>query len=122
MISVLTISCGTIDLPQFCCDNITTNGLSNYDLMKYGSPTSQTVPTYMREGVTNTSMSHPFVHGSWKYVWWHYLSKSKRKTYPIVSVSFVTCIIGNLPKRPLKVTPRYTYDPTTSTCPLESIR
>ena len=85
-------------------------------------PGAHTTDAYMREGVTNESKSHPLVHGSWKYAWWHCLSRSERDAYPLVSLSLAAWVIENLLERALKVTPRYTYDPTTSTGLWERIR
>ena len=46
----------------------------------------------MGEGVTNESKSYPLVHGSWKYAWSHWASKSARDAYPLVSLfSFCMC-------------------------------
>ena len=106
---------GCILLIKILHDSIITNGLSNCDHRKGGSPKVLATVEYMREGVTNKSTSHLLIHDSWKHVWWHCLSKSKREAYPLVGLSFVASIIENLPQRALKVTPRYTYDSTTST-------
>ena len=90
--------------------------------MKDGKPGARIIDAYMRERVTNESKSHPLVHGSWKYAWWHCLSKSERDAYPLVSLSLAAWVIENLPERALKVTPKYTYDPTTSTSFSERIK
>ena len=74
------------------------------------------------EGVTNESKSHPLVRGSWKYPWWHCLSKNERDAYPLLSLSLVACVIETLPEWALKVTPIHTYDPTTSTGLWERVR
>ena len=76
----------------------------------------------MRERVTNESKNNTLVCGSWKYVWWHCLSKSERDAYPLVSLPLAAYVTENLPERGLKVIPRYTYDPTTSTGLWERMR
>ena len=43
------------------------------------------------------------------------VSLRERDAYHLVSLSLAACVVEILPKRALKVTPRYTYDPTTST-------
>ena len=118
----LMMSCGTFDLLQSWCDILITNDLSICAHMKGGSPRAQTTDAYMREGVTNESKSHPLVRGSWKYALWYCLSKSDQDAYPLASLSLTICVIENLPKRALKVTPRYSYDPTTSIGLWESVR
>ena len=124
--SALRISCGTVGLLRICLDSIMTNGLSNWFQVEGERPGAQTTDAYMREGVTNESKSHPLVRGSWKCAWWHYLSKSERVIYiypyPFVTLSVVIFAIENLLIRAIKVTSRYTYELTTSTCLLENIR
>ena len=93
--SALIMSCGTVDLLRSWRDNIVTKGLSNCVHMKDGRPGAHTTDAYMREGVTNESKSHPLVRGSWKYAWWHCLSKSERDAYPLISLSLVAWVIEN---------------------------
>ena len=114
MNSALMTPCGTLDLLRSLCDYIITNGLSSFTHLKGGVALECNPPMHTWEGVTNELKSHPLVLGSWNYAWWHCLSESERDAYPIDSLSLATCVIENLPERALKVTPRYTYDPTTS--------
>ena len=118
---VVMTSCDTINLLWSWLDNIITDGLSNCAHMKGGGLGAQTFDTYTREWGTNELKSHPSVHGSWKYAGGT-LSESKRNTYTLVSLSLVARVIKILPKRALKVTPTYTYDPTTLIGLYESVR
>ena len=89
------ISCSIVGLLCIFHDSMVINGLSNCAHMKCASRGAQTITTYMKELVTNESKSHPFVRGFWQYAWWHCLSRSERDAYPLVSLSFVACVIEN---------------------------
>ena len=79
--------------------------------MKGGNRGAETIVAYI---ITIESKSHPLVRSSWKCVREHCLSKNGRM-HPLVTLSLTTYGLANLHERELKVTPRYTYDPTTLT-------
>ena len=92
-----------------------TNGLSNCDHIRGGNPRAKITTTYMRQKSLMSQRSTPLFRAL-ESMFGGILSKSERDMYPLVSLSFVACVIENLSNRPLKVTQRCIYDLTTSTC------
>ena len=61
------------------------------------TPGAQTTDAYMREGGRQGITP---VSGSWKYVCGHYLFKSERDAYPLISISLVAYVIENFIQLP----------------------
>ena len=97
--------------------DITSSGHYSVD-MYMGRPGALMDASCLRAGVAMVSHNCTLVWNPWKCAGWHCRSSMARAAYPRVSWSLAAWVIEKQPLNLVNVTPKYTLESTTSTCPL----